>query len=41
MKLGSSDVDQKDSIRDLGGTAIGGVQTRNLAFNAAPSFWAG
>jgi hypothetical protein len=34
--------DEEDSVGDLdGGTAIGGVQSGDLAFHAAPSFWPG
>jgi len=41
-KLGSLHADEKHSVWDLiGGTAIGSVQTCDLAFHAAPSFWAG
>jgi hypothetical protein len=40
LKLDSLYPNQEDSVGDLvGGTAIGGVQARDLAFHTAPSFW--
>ena len=42
LKPGPLHPNQEDSVRNLvGGTAIGGVQAGDLAFHAAPSFWAG
>src|SRR5579862_3051342 len=41
-ELCTLDANQKESIGDLvGGTAVGGVQARDLASHAAPSFWRG
>ena len=40
-KMDSLHPNQEDSVGDLvGSTAIGGVQACDLAFHAAPSFWA-
>jgi hypothetical protein len=38
-KMDSLHPNKEDSVGDLvGGTAIGGVQARDLSFHAAPSF---
>jgi hypothetical protein len=42
LKSDSLHPDEEDAVRDLvGGTAIGGMQSGDLAFHAAPSFWPG
>lgn len=39
-KVDHCDADQEDPVGDLvGSAAIGGVQTGDLAFHAAPAFW--